>query len=173
MISRFRSTLMNTKQQKDPVIDLLLDVKDLSERLSIIRGIWQVKHVTDGSVTNSMELSTSRDAASHAATQKLSRILWNPNVHYRVYKSPSTFSILSQINPVLYSSLGRAKNFHFFISSRPVLGSPSLLSNGYGGGAYFHGVKPPGRGTDHSPPTSAEVKKTWIYTYTRPYVFMV
>jgi hypothetical protein len=29
-------------------------------------------------------------------------------------------------------------------------------------------VKRPGREADHSPPTSAEVKKTWIYTSTTP-----
>jgi hypothetical protein len=42
---------------------------------------------------------------------------------------------------------------------------PSLLSksNGYRGG-FCPGVKRPGREADHSPPTSAEVKKTWIYT---------
>jgi hypothetical protein len=34
------------------------------------------------------------------------------------------------------------------------------------------GVKWPGRETDHSYPTSAEVKKTWIYTSALPYVFM-
>jgi hypothetical protein len=33
-------------------------------------------------------------------------------------------------------------------------------------------VKRPGREADHSPPTSAEVKRTWIYTSTPPYVFM-
>jgi hypothetical protein len=30
----------------------------------------------------------------------------------------------------------------------------------------------PGREADHSPPASTEVKKTWIYTYTPPYIFM-
>jgi hypothetical protein len=30
----------------------------------------------------------------------------------------------------------------------------------------------PGGKADHSLPTSAEVKKTWIYTSTPPYVFM-
>jgi hypothetical protein len=30
----------------------------------------------------------------------------------------------------------------------------------------------PGSEADHSPPSSAEVKNTWIYTSTLPYVFM-
>jgi hypothetical protein len=30
----------------------------------------------------------------------------------------------------------------------------------------------PGREADHSPPTSAEIKNTWIYTSTSPYVLM-
>jgi hypothetical protein len=34
------------------------------------------------------------------------------------------------------------------------------------------GVKLPGHEADHSPPTSAEFKKTWIYTSIPPYVFM-
>jgi hypothetical protein len=33
-------------------------------------------------------------------------------------------------------------------------------------------VKRPGREVDHSPPTSAEVRKTWIYPSTSPYVFL-
>jgi hypothetical protein len=39
-------------------------------------------------------------------------------------------------------------------------------------GALYPGVKRPGREADHSPPTSAEVKKTQIYTSTPPYAFM-
>jgi hypothetical protein len=41
-------------------------------------------------------------------------------------------------------------------------GPPSLLSNGYRG-LFSPWVKRPGREADHSP-TSAEAKKTWIYT---------
>jgi hypothetical protein len=39
---------------------------------------------------------------------------------------------------------------------------------------YFHfpGVKQQERESDHSSPTSAEVKKMWIYTSTPLYVFM-
>jgi hypothetical protein len=39
--------------------------------------------------------------------------------------------------------------------------------------ALSPGVKRSGREADHSPPTSAEVKKTWLYISTPPYVFMV
>jgi hypothetical protein len=49
-------------------------------------------------------------------------------------------------------------------------GPPSLLSNGYW--KFSPGIKRPGREADHSPPTSAEVKNTWFYTSTTPYVFM-
>jgi hypothetical protein len=44
-------------------------------------------------------------------------------------------------------------------------GPPNLLSKGYGG-ALSPGVRRPGREVDHSPPTSAEIKKMWIYTST-------
>jgi hypothetical protein len=33
-------------------------------------------------------------------------------------------------------------------------------------------LKRPGREADHSPPTTGEVKKTWLYTSTPPYAFM-
>jgi hypothetical protein len=49
-------------------------------------------------------------------------------------------------------------------------GPPSLLSNGYGGS--FPRLKRPGRDADCSPPVSAEIKKTWTYTSTSPYVFV-
>jgi hypothetical protein len=49
-------------------------------------------------------------------------------------------------------------------------GPPNLLYNGYQ--ELFPGGKVAGREADHSPPTSAEVKKMWIYTSTPPYAFM-
>jgi hypothetical protein len=47
---------------------------------------------------------------------------------------------------------------------------PTSYTRGTGGS--FPGVKRPGREADHSPPTSAKVKKMCIYT-TPPYTFMV
>jgi hypothetical protein len=57
------------------------------------------------------------------------------------------------------SSPGGVKNFYFckLSTQPPVQWVPGALSPG---------VKRPGREDDHSPPTSAEVKKIWIYTST-------
>jgi hypothetical protein len=48
---------------------------------------------------------------------------------------------------------------------------PNLLSNGYWG-LFPRGVKWLEREADHSPLTSAEVKKTWVYSSTPLYTFM-
>jgi hypothetical protein len=42
-----------------------------------------------------------------------------------------------------------------------------------GGGGTFPGVKRPGPEAEYSLTTKAEVKKTWIYTSTPSYVYMV
>jgi hypothetical protein len=48
-----------------------------------------------------------------------------------------------------------------------------VTCNLIGTGVLSTGIKRQGREADHSPPTSAEDKKTWFYTSTPPYVFMV
>jgi hypothetical protein len=56
-----------------------------------------------------------------------------------------------------------AKYFLFSASSRPALGFTE---------PPIKWVKRQGREADHSPPTRAEVKKMWNYTFTPPCVFM-
>jgi hypothetical protein len=63
------------------------------------------------------------------------------------------------------------KIFHFCMSSRPALGSTKPPIQ-WVPGAISLGVRRPGREADHSLPTSAEVKKIWIYTFIPPYAFM-
>jgi hypothetical protein len=69
------------------------------------------------------------------------------------------------------SSPGMFKNFLFSTSSRPALG-PTQPPIQWVMGALSPGVKRPGREADHSPPTSSEIKNTWIYTFTLPYIFV-
>jgi hypothetical protein len=55
----------------------------------------------------------------------------------------------------------------------PVLvGSRSALGSTQPPIQWVPGALSPGREADHSPPTSAEVKKTWVYTSTPPHAFM-
>jgi hypothetical protein len=69
------------------------------------------------------------------------------------------------------SSPVRVNNFFFFALSKLSLG-PTQAHIQWVPGAFLPGVKQPGHETDQSPPTSAEVKKTWVYAFTPQYVFV-
>jgi hypothetical protein len=64
------------------------------------------------------------------------------------------------------------KNFHFSMSFRPALGSTQPPIQ-WVLGILSPWAKRPSRDAKHSPPTSVEVKKTWVYTSTPLYTFMV
>jgi hypothetical protein len=65
-----------------------------------------------------MELGPSCEAANCADTQELSSILWNPKVHYRIYKSLSVVPILSRINSI-HTIQSYLSKIHFNIVHPP------------------------------------------------------
>jgi hypothetical protein len=66
------------------------------------------------------------------------------------------------------SNFYRVKNVLHIVQATP----GSHISYQMRTGGSFHRVKLPEREADNSPPASAVVKKTWIYTSTPPYAFM-
>ena len=47
-----------------------------------------------------MEQKPSWEANRSLASQEIRRILWNPNVYYRIYKNPPPVPVPSRIDPV-------------------------------------------------------------------------
>jgi len=75
-------------------------------------------------LTHSMQHSPSSEANRFSASQEISRILWNPKVHYRIHKWPPTVPILSQINPV-HATHPTSSRSILILSSHLRLGLPS------------------------------------------------
>ena len=61
-----------------------------------------------------MEQSRSLDAKSSWYSQEITRILWEPGVHYRGQNSPPLVSASTQMNPVVPSILLLTVNINFY-----------------------------------------------------------
>jgi hypothetical protein len=116
-------------------------------------------------ISYSMQQSPSWEANRFAASQKISSVLWNPNVHYRYHKCPPQFSLLrtefrARIAQSVWwidkdgSKPGDGEIFRT-LPDRP-WGPHSLLHNGY---RVFHGGKGPERGVNHPPHLAQRIRK--------------
>ena len=74
---------------------------------NIMPALCSFHSVLEALLTYSMEQSPSWEANRFAASQEISRILWNPKVDYRIHKCPPPVPTHSQLDPV------HTPTFHF------------------------------------------------------------
>ena len=70
-----------------------------------------------------MEQSPSWEPNRFSASQEITRILWNPNVHYRIHKCPPPVPLLSQLDSV-HTSISHFLKIHLNIIPLSTPASP-------------------------------------------------
>ena len=83
---------------------------------------YLLTHSPIHSLTHSMEQSTSWGANRFTTGQESPCILWDPKVHFHIYKCPPPVPILGQINPI-YASPSHFHKIYFNVVFPPMPGS--------------------------------------------------
>jgi hypothetical protein len=84
----------------------VIEGRNISSWQPVIRNSFPTHSTEDltdwlnNKLTNSTELSSSREANGCSATQENFNNLWDLNVHYRIQNSPLLVTKLSHMNPV-------------------------------------------------------------------------
>jgi hypothetical protein len=102
------------------VCTLFLDITPL-------KVSWPIGETYHPYPPNSVELSTSWEAKSCAASLSFLSISWNPKVHYRIHKTSPPVPILSQTEPV-HTTQSYLWKVILILSIHLHLGLPSGLS---------------------------------------------
>ena len=82
--------------------NLKMEATLFSKTLVLMCWIWlcNVTYLLNYLLTYSTEQSPSWEPNSTSASQEISRISWNPKVHYRIHKCPPPVPMLNQLDPV-------------------------------------------------------------------------
>ena len=98
-----------------------------------------------------MEQIPSWEAKRFAASQEIPRIVWKPNVHYRMHKCPPPVLILSQLD-LVHTSTSHFLKIQLILSSHLRLGLPSgFFPSGFPTKSLYTSLTSPIRAT--CPPT--------------------
>jgi hypothetical protein len=146
--------------------------------------------------TNATKQRSSSSANTSLASQEITRVVWDPNVHYRVHKTPSLIPVLSHTQPVLiipasllsdkllyypniyFNMAGKDRNSSVCIPTRYGLDVPRIESRWRRdfphkfrpipmGTGVFPSVKWPGCGVDHPPLYRRDKERVELYFHSR------
>jgi len=143
-----------------------------------IISFWHYPHKGPGLYSAGVwrEQTALSDVASEMCLHQLQIISRGCPFNFVLQPTPmsrrSSVSLVTRLRagrPELISRQGQGFSLRHRVQTCP---GPTQLHNKWSPGALSLGVKRPVCTADHSNSSTAEVKNTWSYTYTPPYVFI-